>query len=275
MYKWVTAGIAIGFGIGLFIIITLVETWLAPFGNPITLSQYGTETIWDWASQTNFWKFMAIIWTISGIASVYLLYQGTEKTKPPQEPSKNTQKTYTEITEEPTHQGLSRTTVTMVSMEDLQKIANTITKPILHQKLPSKTTEKEPSHIFYVLDDSIRYQFTKTPPPKALPSTTTAISPINPPTAPPQKTHLIIKHRYKLALGSIALGIIFIAIYLAGFLPWLPSPIPSINLTLPALPALPTLPTTSSKELTITLVILGMTTAIGVTTIIYRRMKRK
>lgn len=250
MYKWVAAGFAIGFGIGLFLIITLFETWLAPFGNPITIG----PTIWDWASQTSFWRFMAILWILSGIVGIYFSYQGTEETKPLPEPSKNTQKTYMEIAEEPTHQGLSRTTVTMASMEDLQKVANTITKPILHQKLPSKTAEKEPSHVFYVLDGSIRYQFTKTPPPM-----TTAVSPINPSIAPPRKKHLIIKYRYHLALGYIALGIIFIAIYFAGFLPWLPP--------------------TSSEEPVITLVILGITTVIGfmtiILTIIYRRMKRK
>lgn len=265
MYKWLAAGCAIGFGIGLFLASTLFETWLAPFGNPITIGY----TIWDWGSQTNFWKFMGIIWIIAGTVGIYFLYRESEKTKPLPEPSKNTQKNYTEIAEEPTHEVSGRTTVTMASMKDLQKIANTTTKPILHQKLPSQTAENESSHVFYVLNGTVRYQFTKTPPPKTPPSTSTTTFPINPPTTLPQKRHLIIKRRYLIALGSIASCTIFIAMYLAGFLPWLQPTIPTINLTLPALP------TTSSKELVITLVVLGVTAIIGFMTIKFRRMKRK
>lgn len=78
MYKWLIAGCLIGFGIGLFISSTLFETWLSPFGNPITIDYM----IWDWSQQINIWKTIGITWLLTGIIGTYLLYKLGEKTIP-------------------------------------------------------------------------------------------------------------------------------------------------------------------------------------------------
>jgi len=252
MYKWLVAGFVVGFGIGLFLASTIFETWLSPFGTPVTINY----TIWDWSPQINIWKSIGTVWLLTGIIGTYLLYKVSYKTKPLPKPSKNAQKPNVEIAEESTQKESRKTTVNMASMEDLLKVANTIAKPILHQKLTSETAGKELSNVFYVSDGSIQYQFVKMQPIKAPSSTSTTVSSTNPSTDCSQKKHLIIKDRYLLSLGSMALCVIFVAMCFAVFLPRLG----------------PTIPRHASS---IALLILAITAIIGFTSIIFRRMKRK
>jgi hypothetical protein len=78
MYKWLIAGCLIGFGIGLIVASTLFETWLSPYGNPITID----VTIWYWSPQVNLWRAIGIMWLLTGIIGTYLLYKLGEKTIP-------------------------------------------------------------------------------------------------------------------------------------------------------------------------------------------------
>jgi len=88
MYKWLIAGCLIGFGIGLLVACTLFETWLSPYGNPITIDY----TMWDWSSQVNIWRSIGIMWLLTGIIGTYLLSKLGKKTISSPKPSENTQK---------------------------------------------------------------------------------------------------------------------------------------------------------------------------------------
>jgi len=88
MYKWLIAGCLIGFGIGLIVASTLFETWLSPYGNPITIG----DTMWYWRPQVDIWRAIGIMWLLTGIIGTYLLYKLGEKTSPSPKPSENTQK---------------------------------------------------------------------------------------------------------------------------------------------------------------------------------------
>jgi len=84
MYKWLVAGCLIGFGIGLVVASTLFETWLSPYGNPITIDY----TMWYWSPQVDIWRTIGITWLLTGIISTYLLYKLGKKTIPSPKPSK-------------------------------------------------------------------------------------------------------------------------------------------------------------------------------------------
>lgn len=77
MYKWLIAGCAIGFGLGLIFSNTLFEAALSPFGNPLTVDY----TTWDWASQTNNWRLIGILWVICGTVALYPLYRAQKHTR--------------------------------------------------------------------------------------------------------------------------------------------------------------------------------------------------
>lgn len=64
-----------------------------------------------------------------------------------------------ETAEEPQfkeHPVMSITTIPMKSLEDLVKVADTLIKPIVHTRKPPET------HIFYIIDDTTRYEYTIT-----------------------------------------------------------------------------------------------------------------
>ena len=251
MYKWLIAGCLIGFGIGLLASSILFEAWLSTFGNPITIDYM----MWDWSQQVSIWKYTGWVWLLTGAIGTYALYKVSKKTKPLPKSSKNTQKINMRIAEEPTHDEPSKAIVTPASKEDLLKITNTIEKPIAHQKLPSKTVEKE-SQISYVSGGSMQCQFVETQPTETSPSIPTTIPSTNSPAAYSQRKHLTKKHSYLLTLSSMSFCIIFIAICFAVILPTLE-------------------PTIPSQARAIALLILAITAIIGFMTIIFRRMKRK
>jgi hypothetical protein len=65
-----------------------------------------------------------------------------------------------EVTQEPTYKA-PLTTMPMKSMEDLVKIADNLAKPILHIEKVGN------NHVFYVIDETTRYEYTITAPTKA------------------------------------------------------------------------------------------------------------
>ena len=78
MYKRLMVGCAIGFGLALIFISMLFEMALSPFGNPLTVDY----TTWDWSSQINTWKLIGIMWILTGMVALYILYRTQEKAKP-------------------------------------------------------------------------------------------------------------------------------------------------------------------------------------------------
>jgi len=75
MYKWLIVGCVIGFGIGLLLASILFETWLSPYGDPIIIDYI----IWHWSPQITMWKYIGIIWLLTGIIGTYFLYKISNK----------------------------------------------------------------------------------------------------------------------------------------------------------------------------------------------------
>jgi hypothetical protein len=69
------------------------------------------------------------------------------------------EETIFELAEEPSYESFGRTVVRVETLEDLVSIADGLAKPILYlKKTPSKPEEKT-SHVFYVLDGPVRYEY--------------------------------------------------------------------------------------------------------------------
>jgi hypothetical protein len=128
-----------------------------------------TETIYyDWVKNQQYASYITSATAIIGLAICAFFYI---KTKPPVTPA-TSEKLLQELTEpyqdiiveaaqEQTPQG--QTIITTKTLEDLVKIADTLTKPIVHFQKPPTPENKEPIDIFYVLDDITRYEYNITP----------------------------------------------------------------------------------------------------------------
>ena len=158
--------------------LTLASIRGAPEGNIISIdnlqtSKTGkitqTQTIHnDWAKNQQYTSYVTSAVAIGGLAFALLFYI---KTKPPitQTPSEKLieeliepyEDIIVEATEETPKQ--AQTIVTMKTLEDLVKIADTLTKPVIHFRRPSTLESKEPIDTFYVLDDITRYEYRITP----------------------------------------------------------------------------------------------------------------
>ncbi len=89
------------------------------------------------------------------------------RTKPPTPPSiaeeliKELREPYEDIiieaAEEPPPRG--QTTVTIKTLEDLVRIADMLTKPIIHYQKPPTTETTEPIHTFYLVEGTTRYEY--------------------------------------------------------------------------------------------------------------------
>ena len=66
-----------------------------------------------------------------------------------------------EIAEEPSYEGQR---ITMKTLEDLVKLADGLEKPVFHIERTRSSREKESTHLFYVLDGLVRYEYTLTIP---------------------------------------------------------------------------------------------------------------
>lgn len=63
-----------------------------------------------------------------------------------------------EVAKEPSYRG-QVATVTMKSLEDLAAVAEGLGKPILYLKMPPRAPGEGSTHVFYVLDGSVRYEY--------------------------------------------------------------------------------------------------------------------
>lgn len=124
-----------------------------------------TQTIYhNWVRNQQYASYMTSTIALVGLAISAFFYI---KTKPPVAPATSEkliqelmdpfEDIIVEAAQEPTPRG--QTTVTMKTLEDLVKIADTLSKPIIHFQKPSAAETKEPIDIFYVLDDITRYEY--------------------------------------------------------------------------------------------------------------------
>lgn len=128
-----------------------------------------TETIYyDWVQNQQYASYITSATAIIGLAICAFFYI---QTKPPVTPATSEkliqelkepyQDIIVEAAQEQTPQG--QTIITIKTLEDLVKIADTLTKPIVHFQKPPTPENKEPTDIFYVLDDITRYEYNITP----------------------------------------------------------------------------------------------------------------
>jgi hypothetical protein len=125
-------------------------------------------TYYDWVQNQQYASYITSATALIGLATCAFFYI---QTKPPVTPAPS-EKLIQELTEpyqdiiveaaqEQTPQG--QTTITTKTLEDLVKIADTLTKPIVHFQKPPTPENQEPTDIFYVLDNITRYEYSITP----------------------------------------------------------------------------------------------------------------
>ena len=123
---------------------------------------------YDWVQNQQYASYITSATATIGLAICAFFYI---QTKPPvtpetsekliQELKEPYQDIIVEAAQEQTPQG--QTIITTKTLEDLVKIADTLTKPIVHFQKPPTAENKEPTDIFYVLDDITRYEYNITP----------------------------------------------------------------------------------------------------------------
>jgi len=113
-------------------------------------------------------SYATSIASTAGLAVFSILYLRTKPPAPPQTTEKLVQdliEPYEDIiveaAREPSTQG--QTTIQMKTLEDLVRIADTLSKPIVHLQKPPTPENQEPTDMFYVLDDITRYEYKVTP----------------------------------------------------------------------------------------------------------------
>ncbi|MDH5451557.1 MAG: DUF5305 domain-containing protein, partial [Candidatus Bathyarchaeota archaeon] len=117
-----------------------------------------------WTKNLQYAAYIFLATTLSATAFTSFAYL---KLKPtfPQQPPKPIEKIiqpYKDIiaqTTEPPSKTPQTKTITLTTLEDLAKIAETLIKPILH-------TQKDEEHIFYIIDNDTTYQYTAAAPNK-------------------------------------------------------------------------------------------------------------
>jgi hypothetical protein len=120
----------------------------------------------DWVINQRYASYGLTAVALVGLTSTSWAYTKTQPTKL-EKPEKYLEEIIepyediiTEVTQEPTY-NTPLTTMPMKSMEDLVKIADNLTKPILHIEKVGN------NHVFYVIDGTTRYEYTITAPTKA------------------------------------------------------------------------------------------------------------
>jgi len=120
----------------------------------------------DWVINQRYGSYALTLVALIGLALTAWAYSKTKPTKK-EKPEKYLEEIiepYEEIIAELTQEPIQKapiTTLTMKSMEDLVKIADSLAKPILHVE------KEENKHFFYVLHETTRYEYTITAPTKA------------------------------------------------------------------------------------------------------------
>ena len=126
-----------------------------------------TNTIYrDWVINQRYGSYALTLTALIGLALSTLAFIKTKPAKPEklEKYLEDIIEPYEEIIAEVTQEPLQKapiTTLTMKSMEDLVKIADSLTKPILHVE------KAENSHAFYVFDETTRYEYVVTAQTKA------------------------------------------------------------------------------------------------------------
>jgi len=122
-----------------------------------------TETIYQPEVMNQ--RYASYAFSIAFISALLYTTWAYVKTKPakPEKPIEEIiaphEETILEVAKEPSYETPEITTVKMKSLNDLVSIADGLAKPVLYlKKAPSKPGRKV-THIFYVLDGSIRYEY--------------------------------------------------------------------------------------------------------------------
>jgi hypothetical protein len=124
-----------------------------------------TETTsYDWVTNEQYASYATLTTALFGLAVCAYFYL---QTRPPaiataqekllQDLREPYEDIIVEADEGQTPQG--QTIVTMKTLEDLVKIADTLTKPIIHFQKLSSSESIEPIDIFYVVDNTTRYEY--------------------------------------------------------------------------------------------------------------------
>jgi len=122
----------------------------------------GTDTIYQpWVSTQRNFSYVLSIVSFSGLLLLILPYAKSRppKTKRPEALIEQAIEPFTEVISETTEEPRFKerfTTISIKTLEDLVKIADTLSKPIVH-------TRKSPGiHIFHVIDGTSLYEYTMT-----------------------------------------------------------------------------------------------------------------
>ena len=84
-----------------------------------------------------------------------------EEIKPVEEIIAPHEENVIEVAGEPSYKG-QRATIKMKALEDLIKLADGLAQPVFHLKIPPKAPSEKPTHVFYVLDGSTKYEYRTT-----------------------------------------------------------------------------------------------------------------
>lgn len=123
------------------------------------------EVIWSLYGLTSTVRIMqhtSIITTICLSASIALIAGWTLKKPPPPTIEKIKKKYGEKIVEssEPPTKRIEKATIKLKSIEDLYKVSEETIKPIIHEEtLLEKEGKRMKRHVFYVLDNDIRYEY--------------------------------------------------------------------------------------------------------------------
>lgn len=125
-----------------------------------------TEIIYQpWVNIIRFVSYALSIVSFPGLFVIIWAFASSRPTKPmrPEALIKEVIEPFKEIisetAEEPQfkeHRLMPIATISMKTLEDLVKVADTLAKPIVHTRKPPET------HIFYVFDETTRYEYTMT-----------------------------------------------------------------------------------------------------------------
>ncbi len=124
-----------------------------------------TETIYQqWVTNQRYASYAISLPALTGLAYITWAFIKT-KPKKPEKPLEEIIAPYKEIiidvAAEPSYKD-QRATITMKSLEDLVNLADGLAKPVFHLKKPAKPPSKEPTHVLYVLDGLIKYEYAVT-----------------------------------------------------------------------------------------------------------------
>ncbi len=120
------------------------------------------DTIYqDWVNPQRYGSYALFTISFIGLLVMIRVYARSKPAKPtkPEALIEEVIEPFREIISETVQEPQFKerfTTITMKTLEDLVKVADTLAKPIVHTRKPPET------HIFYVIDETTRYEYTMT-----------------------------------------------------------------------------------------------------------------